>query len=95
MPTTRELHHCKAVLVFGPADPPMDVVIDMSVGGSAGDGHVDVKRTENGAPVGSVPTGTSLAPPIEVLSAVEIWLHYVAGPGKPQTVDVECVFHIS
>lgn len=94
MPAPTVLSHCIPVRVFGPAVPPKYVIVHMDVGGSKDDGHVDVKSGGGGGPiVGSVETGKS--GDVIVDPATEIWLHYVAGPGKPQTVEVQCEFAIS
>lgn len=93
MPLPRLLTDCVSVLVFGPAVPPKDVIVQMSVGGAAGDGTVDVETAPGGPAVGSVPTGSDDFVPVPQASV--IYLHYRAGPGKPQTVEVECVFNIN
>jgi hypothetical protein len=93
MPLPRVLSHCVSVPVFGPAVPPKDVVIHMTVGGAAGDGHVDVESAPGGPVVGSVPTGATRD--VDVPQATVIYLHYWAEDGKPQTVVVDCVFQIS
>jgi hypothetical protein len=59
-----------------------NVTVTITVGGAAGDGAVNVA---GGAP-SSVPTGG--AGVVNVPGTIQVVLHYVAPPNKPQTVDV-------
>jgi hypothetical protein len=77
------LTSCTPVRVLGPAVPPKDVVVSMTVGGAAGSGDVSAR---SGGPNGS---GT-----VPVSPAIETWLHYQTKPGKPATVEVQCEFEI-
>ena len=86
MPTIT-LKHCIATVIYcgPPEEPPQQITITVTVGGSAGDGAVNVV---GGAPP-SVVTGTSA--PVSVPGANQVVLHYVAPPDKPQSVDVDYV----
>lgn len=90
------LTHCVAVQIYPRPgdDPPQDVTVTLTVGGSAGDGAVKIHSGSPGGPVvGASPTGGEGAP-IDVTQATEIWIHYVAKPGGPTTVDVTYVLDV-
>jgi hypothetical protein len=87
---------CTAFQIYPrPGDnPPQDVTVTLTVAGSAGDGTV---VTHSGSPtgpiVGTTPTGSTGAP-FTVPGATSLWIHYMAKPGKPTTVDVTYVLDV-
>ena len=87
---------CTAVQIYPrPGDsPPQDVTVTLTVGGSSGDGTVVIHSGGSTGPVvGSTPTG-GVGSPVAVPGATSIWIHYMAKPGKPSTVDVTYVLNV-
>lgn len=88
MSVTTTLTHCHEVTVYSnPPDPPFTGAVTVTTGGVPGDGSVRVTTTPPSSVPPVVPTGSTSAP-FDGVPLTEIRMHYMAGPGKPQSVDV-------
>jgi hypothetical protein len=86
MPTVT-LQHCVPVVIYGPSSPPQEVTLDLTIGGSAGDGIVDVTAGPGQLPGPvSLPTGSSGTYPLPAVTIVK--LHYIKSSGGPMSVSV-------
>ncbi len=90
MIVTTTLTNCSNVPVYptDPQDPPLPPRSTVSVGGAAGDGSVVVTTNPPQVPpIPPVNTGET-SKPINTPPGTTIFMHYIAGPGKPQVVEV-------
>jgi len=81
---TTTLTSCTEKEIYVKQSGAGDVIVSVQVGGSAGDGSVDVKPT--GDPLVSVPTGDSKAVETDKPQGK---FHYEKNEGKPNTVTVQ------
>ena len=83
------LTHCDAVQIYPPpGPPPQNLTIHLIVGGSLGEGAVNVHSgTADGHQAGSVGTGET--DDVVVLAATGVWLHYQKVGNGPNTVEVD------
>lgn len=88
MPITTVLRNCQKTRVYptNPPTPPLTGPVVVTAGGAAGDGSVAVTTTPP-QPIAPVPTGGTSAP-FDGAAVTEIYMHYVAAPGKPDEVEV-------
>jgi len=85
MPTI-VLTHCVVVQIYGPADPA-DIVLSLGVGGSAGDGVVEVTAPQLPVPV-NVTTGTTPPVSIPISKCTDAYVHYYKTPLGPNQISV-------
>lgn len=83
------LTHCVPVRIYPPpGPPPQNLTIHLVIGGLTGEGTVEVRSgSSTGTLVGSVDTGET--DNVDVLAAMEVWLHYKKVGDAPDTVEVD------
>ena len=85
MPTT-VLQHCVQVTIYR-SDLPGEVDLQLTVGGAAGDGYVDVLASPDGV-TPSGPVYANGAAGFHASECLSIKLHYHRSEGKPTSVPV-------
>lgn len=82
---TLTLNHCQEYELD--LKTPKTGTLNVVAGGSSGDGVVKVASAPSGTPFMLVPAGSGDS--YAVTGVTKLYFHYVAEPGKPQTVLVD------
>lgn len=89
MTITTVVHECVNTRIYPTVPPtPLTGPVTVTAGGAPGDGTVVVTtQPPRPAPLPNVDTGTTSLP-FDTTGVNEIWVHYIAPPHAPRTVEI-------